>query len=377
MTLVQLFAWLTETMLYEMNRVPERNYIKFLQLLGLELEQAVPAVAYLKFTADPGARLPPGASGLSVPERTPVAAQSAGGDPTVFETRVGLSLIRVPLTDVQVLDGAGFTVVTTANNTPGTPYRPLGWVPQVGNALYLGFDLVSILLRRLGIPAGNEFPGYRRAHSTREPGIPAGNEFPCVPAARSASLPPGKLPGGPPAPAPPATLSWEYRAAAGLWRRLEVDQDESAGFTREGTILVRGPADIPSTVEGRVKDPRFWLRASAWPPAPTPPGTRRRSTSSAPTWSLRKTSLPCAMNSSAPATVHRAGLRAALSPVRTQTIVITIPDETGQTEEWERRDDFLGSNADNPHYEWTRRAARSSSATAPMAASRRQAPRSP
>src|SRR3954464_6087502 len=32
-TLLQLFAWLTEMMLYKMNQVPERNYIKFLQLL--------------------------------------------------------------------------------------------------------------------------------------------------------------------------------------------------------------------------------------------------------------------------------------------------------------------------------------------------------
>ena len=42
-TLVELFAWLTELMLYQLNQVPERNYIKFLQLLGLELRPAQPA----------------------------------------------------------------------------------------------------------------------------------------------------------------------------------------------------------------------------------------------------------------------------------------------------------------------------------------------
>src|SRR5262245_30235251 len=36
-TLVQLFAFLTETLLYRANQIPERNRIKFLQLLGMPL----------------------------------------------------------------------------------------------------------------------------------------------------------------------------------------------------------------------------------------------------------------------------------------------------------------------------------------------------
>ena len=55
--LVQLFAWLTEMMFYEMNRVPERNYIKFLQLLNMELRPAQPATAHLTFTAQAGAQV--------------------------------------------------------------------------------------------------------------------------------------------------------------------------------------------------------------------------------------------------------------------------------------------------------------------------------
>src|SRR5712691_6941826 len=134
-TLVQLFAWLTEMMLYQMNRVPERNYIKFLKLLGLELQPAQAAVAHLTFTAQAGATVEP------VLQRSQIAAQPpGGGDLLIFETEAGLDLIRVPLTDVQVYDGAAFTVVTQANQTPDTPFRPLGWVPQIGSALYLGFS---------------------------------------------------------------------------------------------------------------------------------------------------------------------------------------------------------------------------------------------
>lgn len=42
-TLVQLFAFLTESLLYRANRIPERNRLKFLQLLGIPLRPAAAA----------------------------------------------------------------------------------------------------------------------------------------------------------------------------------------------------------------------------------------------------------------------------------------------------------------------------------------------
>src|ERR1019366_2739236 len=50
MTLVQLFAWMTEILVYRINQVPNLNYIKFLQLLGIELAPAQPALANLTFS---------------------------------------------------------------------------------------------------------------------------------------------------------------------------------------------------------------------------------------------------------------------------------------------------------------------------------------
>ncbi len=52
MTLVKLHAWMTETILYELNRVPELNYIKFLDLLGVKPEPARPARAELEFKTE-------------------------------------------------------------------------------------------------------------------------------------------------------------------------------------------------------------------------------------------------------------------------------------------------------------------------------------
>src|SRR5947207_6762360 len=50
MAVVQLFAWFTDLMLYQLNRVPERNYVKFLQLLNVEPRPPQPALDYVVFT---------------------------------------------------------------------------------------------------------------------------------------------------------------------------------------------------------------------------------------------------------------------------------------------------------------------------------------
>jgi predicted phage baseplate assembly protein len=238
MTLVQLFAWLTEMMLYQMNRVPERNYIKFLKLLNLELRPAKPAQAHLTFTATAGAAVVE-----SVRQRTQVEAQPPeGGDPLVFETAAGLDLIRVPLSDVQVYDGAAFTVVTQANQGPGTPLRPLGWTPQVGSALYLGFQQTQPPV------VGRPFPQEMRLRVFLPAEVQAGVAQNCREVQQ--------------APAPPVTLEWEYKptATAQRWQRLNVYEDSSTAFTREGYILLEGPASIEPTPEGKVQEPRFWLR---------------------------------------------------------------------------------------------------------------------
>ena len=45
-TIVELFAFLTENLLYRSNRIPEANRIKFLTMLGISLQPASPATAW-------------------------------------------------------------------------------------------------------------------------------------------------------------------------------------------------------------------------------------------------------------------------------------------------------------------------------------------
>lgn len=61
MTLVQLFAWMTELTIYRLNRVPDKTYIHFLNFIGEERKRARPSVAPLTFlmrTGEGSAELP-------------------------------------------------------------------------------------------------------------------------------------------------------------------------------------------------------------------------------------------------------------------------------------------------------------------------------
>src|SRR5438093_1873674 len=48
-TLIETFAWMTDQVLYRLNRVPERNYVKFLELIGVRLFPPTAARAAITF----------------------------------------------------------------------------------------------------------------------------------------------------------------------------------------------------------------------------------------------------------------------------------------------------------------------------------------
>ncbi|WP_284163248.1 baseplate J/gp47 family protein [Frigidibacter sp. SD6-1] len=64
MTLVEVYAWLTETMLYRLNRLPERMHAELLKLLGVSPMAPAAAVVMLRFTREgderPEVELPQG-----------------------------------------------------------------------------------------------------------------------------------------------------------------------------------------------------------------------------------------------------------------------------------------------------------------------------
>src|SRR6266498_1295430 len=136
-TMVQVFAWLAEILTYRMSKVPELNYIKFLQLLGIELSAAEPANAEVTFPVKSSFTEP----SIIVPAATQITAQApGGGPPIVFETDRSLIALKAPLASLLVFDGFNFTSVTQENENAQQGFQPFGPAVNEDNALLLGFE---------------------------------------------------------------------------------------------------------------------------------------------------------------------------------------------------------------------------------------------
>ena len=95
-TLLELFAWLTEMTIYKLNRVSDKTYVALLDLIGMSLLLPQPAETYLSFT--PGSSLD---QSRMLPAGTQVAtSQTEATDSVVFETIEDLNLSPVKLLKV-------------------------------------------------------------------------------------------------------------------------------------------------------------------------------------------------------------------------------------------------------------------------------------
>src|SRR5438067_1454577 len=138
-TLLELYAWMTEMVLYRLNKVPEKNFLTFLDLIGVRLKPPEPARVVLELTPSEGVE-----GELVVKKGTQVATlQAAGGEPITFET-----LRDITLLPVHVLRAASSHRATVADHTDalasGEAREPLfAGVLEVERFLYLGDDRLS------------------------------------------------------------------------------------------------------------------------------------------------------------------------------------------------------------------------------------------
>ncbi len=97
--LLELFAYLTEAMIYRLNRVPEKMYIEFLRLIGIQLQPPAAAGVTLVFSKtraeDPAVQIPRGT-------RVTLNRTSSTGEALVFTT-VADALIAQGTAQVEVM----------------------------------------------------------------------------------------------------------------------------------------------------------------------------------------------------------------------------------------------------------------------------------
>ncbi|HEY3754479.1 MAG TPA: putative baseplate assembly protein [Pseudonocardiaceae bacterium] len=222
-TLIETFAFMTDQLLFRLNRVPDRLYLKFLELIGLKLLPPTPARVPVTFW-------------LSAPATTPltVAAGTRVGTP---RTETETSVEFATLAELVIAPRAVAHVRTDVAQTAGEPderatadrtdqlamhtaFAAFGTPPTVHDALLVGLD----------DPAPQcavriEFDG-------RVEGI-------------------GVNPRRPP-------LVWEAWTGD-KWTECALGLDETGGLNRSGAVVVHVPAGHDASVVGG--DRAGWLRA--------------------------------------------------------------------------------------------------------------------
>jgi predicted phage baseplate assembly protein len=92
-TLIETFDWMTEQLIYRLNRVPDRNYVKFLELIGVRLFPPSAARAGVTFWLSA-----PQEGAVSVSAGPQVATERSDVDePILFTTTSDLSIVPCSL----------------------------------------------------------------------------------------------------------------------------------------------------------------------------------------------------------------------------------------------------------------------------------------
>ena len=230
-TLVELFAWLVEGLTYRLNQVPNKNYVAFLNMLGIERLPPDPARAFLSFSAQPGT--------VVVPQGT--QAQTAASEtqaPIIFETDSAVTVLPINLESALLIAKVvlnKYSNVSSSFTVPPAPGSTINVSPSQSVQLCLGFDNPSAatinLMMRFFAPILNPSE---------------------------------------------TTVTWLYSQAGvepGSWTSLTIPtgDDGTNGLTQDGTVSLTVPGDwaseappswttvVPASTNDVVTSAYYWL----------------------------------------------------------------------------------------------------------------------
>ena len=141
-TLIELFAWMTDVMLYRLNQVPDLHFVKFMELLGITLRGPVPAKAPVTFWLSA-----PQPTAVVIPSGTEVASTQTETERSIIFTTDADFTVQPPVLSAvasRILEGGSQRVFREQNlrrlaaGFEGFDvFTPL---PNVDDALYFGFE---------------------------------------------------------------------------------------------------------------------------------------------------------------------------------------------------------------------------------------------
>jgi len=229
-TLVELFAWMTEVLLYRLNQVPDLHYIKFLEMLGITLQEAIPAKVPVTFWLSAPQETP-----VVIPAHTEVASTQTETEPSIiFSTDAELHIFPPKLSDLYTRVSAGKSGDEAHKKTmrehnlrrleAGVEgFDLFSNPPQVNDALYFGFEN-DLSNHVLGFNLDFDSAGGAGVDPTLPPYV------------------------------------WE--ASTGQrdqrWETCEVELDTTKGMNTPGRIRIYVPKMGPYKVQQKT---RYWVRA--------------------------------------------------------------------------------------------------------------------
>ena len=148
-TLIELFAWMTEMLGYRLNRIPDKLHLALLELLGIQVAEPVAAATEVRFRL-----AAPAVEPVEIPAGTTEVGtiRTASEESIVFQTSYDFTVPPArPMAYLVERAGTPKNVGVAAGvaRPKGGDQLAFDQPPKIGNALYLGFDtsLARLLLR--------------------------------------------------------------------------------------------------------------------------------------------------------------------------------------------------------------------------------------
>jgi predicted phage baseplate assembly protein len=227
-TLIETFAMTVDQLLYRLNRVPDRLYLRFLELLGVTLFPPTPAMAAVTFWLSA-----PQPETVTVRAGSEVATKrTEDQDALAFVTAEDLAIVTCGLIAIATVgaERGAQPVDRTDDLQSGDPFRCFSAQPVFGDALLIG----------LSAPIPRCVVALRFDCQVEGVGVDPRN--------------------------PP--LIWEAWNGS-RWEACELDSDGTGGLNRPGDVVLHVPAS--HTRSGIVQRPAGWLRCRVLPVGPDQP----------------------------------------------------------------------------------------------------------
>jgi predicted phage baseplate assembly protein len=324
-TLIELFAWMIDLLLYRLNKVPDKNYVKFLDLIGVKLLPPAPAKAEITFRLSA-----PQPEPVVIPKGTEVATVRTETEEAItFSTEEDLR-VEVPTLAHILITRDNITFVDYSHDLEaGTPLDVFKQVPEMDNAFYMGYR------ETLG---GNILVMTLDCDEKRGIGVD---------------------PDDPP-------LVWEYwDGAVSCWSPLEqkaesiawLEQDGTRALNKRGDLILHLPHSfIASEVDLRRA---YWIRCRVTEPRPGQPTYEASPRIMSIESSIMGGTIPASHTAAVVAEAlgrsnGTAGqsFRLANVPVlpRRRGETVEVEQEDGGYEQWQEVTDFSESGPEDKHF---------------------------